>query len=180
MWPLSPIDEHDRLLDIDDAFAFGNHKGATKQPEQLKQLITNDINYGFAMVVPLSKIANLPHVCMAPLNVAPQHSIDEYGNVVEKDRLHPRGGRQLRMFEHLAVGYAHLIEQQPDDRGCVWGCGFQGNFSHGPYPLFLLNAKYNQPASKSGSILGLASHLAILLAVAQPAVQQRADVFRPA
>ncbi len=39
------------------------------------------------MVVPLSKIANLPHVCMAPLNVAPQHSIDEYGNVVEKDRL---------------------------------------------------------------------------------------------
>ncbi|MNV97740.1 hypothetical protein D3C71_1929000 [compost metagenome] len=84
------------------------------------------------------------------------------------------------MFDHLAVGHAEFVEQQPDDRGSVWGCGVQGNFSHGPYPLILLNAKYNQPASKSGSILGRASHLAILLAVAQPAVQQRADMFRPA
>jgi hypothetical protein len=50
-----------------------------KQPEQLKQLITNNITYGFAMVVPLSKIENLPHICMAPLNVAPQ-------------RQHPREG----------------------------------------------------------------------------------------
>jgi hypothetical protein len=24
---------------------------------------------------------------MAPMNVAPQHSIDEYGNIIEKDRL---------------------------------------------------------------------------------------------
>jgi hypothetical protein len=75
------------MSDLQEALAFGNHKGATKQPEQLKQLITNNITYGFAMVVPLSKIKNLPHVCMAPLNVAPQHSIDEYGNIVEKDRL---------------------------------------------------------------------------------------------
>ena len=86
-WQLEELEEEKRRSDLQEALAFGNHKGATKQPEQLKQLITNDINYGFAMVVPLSKIANLPHVCMAPLNVAPQHSIDEYGNVVEKDRL---------------------------------------------------------------------------------------------
>ena len=34
-WPLSPIDEHNRLLDIDDALTFGNHKGANQQPELL-------------------------------------------------------------------------------------------------------------------------------------------------
>jgi hypothetical protein len=35
-WSLSPIVEHDRLLDIDDAFAFGNHKRANQQPELLR------------------------------------------------------------------------------------------------------------------------------------------------
>ncbi len=30
-WPLVPIDDQNRLLDIDDALAFGNHKGANQQ-----------------------------------------------------------------------------------------------------------------------------------------------------
>lgn len=62
----------------------------------------------------------------------------------------------------------------------MWGCGVQGDFSHGPYPLIPLNAKYNQPWGKSGSIMEPSSHLAILLAMPQPAVEQWADMFRPA
>ncbi len=90
--------------------------------------------------------------------------------VIEQDRLHPRRGGQRWMFRHLFKGNVQLFEQQPDYRRCVRGCGVQGNFSHGLYPFVLLNAKYNQPVGKAGSILGRASHLPILLTVAQPAV----------
>jgi hypothetical protein len=46
-WPLSPIDEHNQLLDIDDALTFGNHKGANQQPELLRELINDDVTRGF-------------------------------------------------------------------------------------------------------------------------------------
>jgi hypothetical protein len=38
-WPLLPLDNINRLLDIDNALAFGNHKGADQQPELLLKLV---------------------------------------------------------------------------------------------------------------------------------------------
>ncbi len=68
-WPLSLIDKHNQLLDIDDALTFGNHKGANQQPELLRELINNDITRGFALPLPLYKIKNIPGVLLAPLNI---------------------------------------------------------------------------------------------------------------
>jgi hypothetical protein len=86
-WQLEDLDEEQRVSDLKEALVFGNHKGATNKPELLRELVNNDVTYGFALVLPLDKVLSIPHICMAPLNVAPQHSIDEYGNIVEKDRL---------------------------------------------------------------------------------------------
>jgi len=86
-WPLSPIDEHDRLLDIDDALAFGNHKGANQQPELLKKIINDDVTRGFALTPPLHKIKKIPGVLIAPLNIQLQKTINEQGKIILKNRM---------------------------------------------------------------------------------------------
>jgi hypothetical protein len=86
-WPLSPIDKHDRLLDIDDALAFGNHKGANQQPELLQELINADVTRGFALPLPLYKIKKIPGVLLAPLNIQLQKTINERGEIIPKNRM---------------------------------------------------------------------------------------------
>lgn len=86
-WKLEEIDEETRVSDLDDALAFGNHKGAEKQPDLLTELVVKDVDYGYALALPLSKIKHLPGICMAPVNIAPQNTIDEYGKIIAKDRL---------------------------------------------------------------------------------------------
>jgi hypothetical protein len=66
---------------------LANHKGATDKPDLLKELVTKDIIYGYAIALPLEKIEQFKEICMAPLNIAPQHTIDKFGNIIDKDRL---------------------------------------------------------------------------------------------
>jgi hypothetical protein len=77
MWPLSPIDKHDQLLDINNALAFGNHKGENQQPELLRELINDDVTRGFALPLPLYKIKKIPGVLLTPLNIQLQKTINE-------------------------------------------------------------------------------------------------------
>jgi hypothetical protein len=70
-WQLEDLDEEKRVSDLKEALAFGNHKGATNKPELLRELVNNDVTYGYALVLPLDKIQSIPLVCMAPTNVAP-------------------------------------------------------------------------------------------------------------
>jgi hypothetical protein len=56
-WPLAKISKEDRVKGVEEALTFGNHKGATKQPDLLKLLINNDVIHGFALSLPLNKIA---------------------------------------------------------------------------------------------------------------------------
>lgn len=86
-WKLEELSEEERVSDLVEALEFGNHKGATMKPDLLKELVLKDVQYGYAFVLPLNKILSVPGVCMAPMNISPQHSIDEYGNIVPKDRL---------------------------------------------------------------------------------------------
>jgi hypothetical protein len=43
-----PLDEVDRLIQLDLALDFGNHKGALKHPVELTALLTEDVVHGFA------------------------------------------------------------------------------------------------------------------------------------
>ena len=86
-WVLEELDEEKRKSDVQDAIEFGNHKGAAEQPEKLKELILKDVEYGYAMVIPLEHVARIPGACIAPMNISPQYSINEYGEIIPKDRL---------------------------------------------------------------------------------------------
>ncbi len=54
-WPLSELSESERIADLTEALAFGNHKGASQKPVLLKKLISDDIRYGYGLVIPRGK-----------------------------------------------------------------------------------------------------------------------------
>ena len=86
-WPLQPIDNDNRLLDINDALAFGNHKGASQQHELLLNLIQDDVERGFALPLPLDKIKQINGTVIAPMNIQTQATINEYGEIIPKNRM---------------------------------------------------------------------------------------------
>jgi hypothetical protein len=69
-WPLFPLNDLDRLKDIDYALEFGNHKGAEQQHKLLIKLVNDDVIRGFALPLSFNKIKNVPGVILAPLNIA--------------------------------------------------------------------------------------------------------------
>jgi hypothetical protein len=70
-----------------ETLEFGNHKGATTQLKLLLKLVSGDVKYGYAPPLPLGKIFKIPNVCMAPLNIQLQWTINNLGEIIEKDRL---------------------------------------------------------------------------------------------
>eukprot|EP00978_Attheya_sp_CCMP212_P033275 scaffold133615_cov42-Attheya_sp.AAC.1 len=87
IFPLDPVDETTRKIDLAEALKMGNHKGAIKQPQVLDNLMADDVQRGFSLPIPLERVIELDHAIMAPQNVAGQNSIDEIGMIIEKDRL---------------------------------------------------------------------------------------------
>ena len=77
----------DRLNDLEEPLAFGNHKGTEQNPKILKEFVEKDVTHGYGLVFPLEKLKKIPGALLAPMNVMKHDSIDEYGRIVEKDRL---------------------------------------------------------------------------------------------
>ncbi len=86
-WPLEPLDKNSRRTDVDKALTFGNHKGASLQPELLKQLVLKDVHYGYCLLLPLGKATKIPNILIAPMNIQKQNMIDKFGWIVLKERL---------------------------------------------------------------------------------------------
>jgi hypothetical protein len=85
--PLEEISEDNRKRDLDDALSFGNHKGPIVKLELLKKLINKDVIHGYSLPIPLSSVKSIPGLVMAPMNIMAQNTINEYGQIIPKDRL---------------------------------------------------------------------------------------------
>jgi hypothetical protein len=85
-WPLDPLDKESRRADVEEALFFGNHKGASLQPDLLWKLISMDVHYGYCLPFPLAKATKIPDILIAPFNIQKQNTINEHGQIVEKDR----------------------------------------------------------------------------------------------
>jgi hypothetical protein len=86
-WPTKPITKEDRVADLIKALNFGNHKGATSPPEILLKLVLGNIKYGYALPLSLGKIRRIPGICMSPLNIQMQWTINECAEIIKKDKL---------------------------------------------------------------------------------------------
>jgi hypothetical protein len=86
-FPLTEISEDDRRLDLQFHQDRGNHKSASTHHEILEQLITEDVERGFALPLPISALHRLPKAALAPLGCIKQSSLDSFGNRTEKFRM---------------------------------------------------------------------------------------------
>ena len=86
-WPLYELSDEQRKADLIDALTFGNHKGATSNPDLLKDLCKKDVIHGFGLVIPISTVQKIPGALLAPMNIMEQSTIDEHGNIIPKKRL---------------------------------------------------------------------------------------------
>ncbi len=68
-WPLAPLDEPEREKKFQEVIIFGNHKGAVKQHDLPIKLVKDDVTRGFALPLPLNKIALIPGILLTPLNI---------------------------------------------------------------------------------------------------------------
>ncbi len=84
-WPLQPLNEQDWIKDAKEALEFGNYKGAVQQQDLFKKLVTDGIVQGFALPLPLDKIASIRGVLLAPLNIQMQNTINECGKIIQKN-----------------------------------------------------------------------------------------------
>jgi hypothetical protein len=82
-----PLSEPDRRRQLNLAMEFGNHKGAQQNPQQLRQLLIDDVTHGFNLPVTIDLVNKILGLVLSPMNIAKQHPIDETGRVIEKDRL---------------------------------------------------------------------------------------------
>ena len=76
-----------KMWDLDDALSFGNYKAMTTKPELLKKLINKDVIHGYSLPIPLSSVKSILGLVMALMNIMAQHTINEHGQTILKDRL---------------------------------------------------------------------------------------------
>jgi hypothetical protein len=86
-WPLVEISKEVRQKDVLDTLTFGNHKGELAKPILLKKLIEKDVQFGYSFAIPLTSATSIPGLCMAPMDITVQYTINELGRIVPKDRL---------------------------------------------------------------------------------------------
>ena len=88
-WPLEDLPASKKSEDLEEALAFGNHKGAESNPKILKQLVEKDVTFGYGLVLPLEESNNVPDVLLALMNIMKHTSIDEPGKIIKKGQTDP-------------------------------------------------------------------------------------------
>jgi hypothetical protein len=78
-WPLDSLSKGKRIKDVKEALQFGNYKGAEQQQDSLKKLVKDNINQGFALLLPLNKIASILGILLTSLKIQLQETINKCG-----------------------------------------------------------------------------------------------------
>jgi hypothetical protein len=85
-WPLKPLDKDSRMANIREALIFGNHKGASMQPDFLWHLMSKDVHFGYCLPLPLATAEKISDILIALMNIQQQNTINEFGRIIPKDR----------------------------------------------------------------------------------------------
>jgi hypothetical protein len=86
-FPLKPISNQDRKIDLEFHASRGNHKSAEKYQNALDDIINNDIHRGFALPLPTNILFELPGASLAPLGCIDQDTTNERGERTKKFRM---------------------------------------------------------------------------------------------
>ena len=73
--------------DVAEALKFGNHKGCDKFKPFLEKCLDDDVVHGYSLVITRQRVTEIPNLLIAPLNVHEQHTINEWGEIIDKMRM---------------------------------------------------------------------------------------------
>ena len=85
-FPLHPIEEQLRQEDLDAAISYGNHKSTTDSTAFITNM-ESEIKKGWALPLPPPFARELPGAEVAPHGIVPQHTINELGEIINKERV---------------------------------------------------------------------------------------------
>jgi hypothetical protein len=83
-FPLLPISQDQRDIDLKFHRDRGNHKSAQKHDSILAKIIKDDVEKGFALPLPVEVLNLLPNASLAPLGCHEQETINELGECIPK------------------------------------------------------------------------------------------------
>jgi len=86
-YPLDYILEDIRKGDIIYHKERGNHKSATKYSKMISSIIKEDVERGFALILPIQLLEKNPNASLAPLGCIKQHTINALGERTTKFRM---------------------------------------------------------------------------------------------
>lgn len=86
-FPLEEISDEDRLADIEFHRSRGNHNSLDKFASFIAPVISEDIERGFALPLPLEVLPRISRASLAPLGCHKQTTIDAIGETIPKYRL---------------------------------------------------------------------------------------------
>jgi len=83
----SEPDEKTRLKDLELMLERGNHTSAKKNLDVLKKAFDKEVKKGWLLPVTIESLTKIKHVNIIPLGIADQHSINEKGERIFKQRV---------------------------------------------------------------------------------------------
>lgn len=86
-FPLRPVSEPARRLDLMKMLERGNHKSALLNPEKLIPTFQDEVSRGWQLLLPLDAATSIPDLVISPVGLAKQETINENGGVEEKFRV---------------------------------------------------------------------------------------------
>jgi hypothetical protein len=84
---LSPLDESIWQLDVDSAYARGNHKSAEKHESHLSAAMEKEVAKGWNIILPDNKYKLIPNLILNPMGVADHIGISPFGEFIENYKL---------------------------------------------------------------------------------------------
>ncbi len=86
-FPLTHLSKENRSINLSFHKNRGNHKSALDHQETLDVIISEDIERGFALPLPIEVINLIPNASLAPLGCQVQETINELGERIPKYRM---------------------------------------------------------------------------------------------
>jgi hypothetical protein len=85
--PLVDIPDEAREKDLKDALAYGNHKSTLLNPTVVLEMLEDEVQHGWQLVLPSRDVPKIPGTIVSPLGLVQQNTINENGETTVKWRL---------------------------------------------------------------------------------------------
>jgi hypothetical protein len=86
-YPLEPLSEAERLLDLEEAIEFGNHKSAQRDRTTILESIRKEIIKGWQIRIPIWSLRKLNRVAAALLGLTDQMKLSATGDCIPSKRV---------------------------------------------------------------------------------------------